>query len=179
MNTLNNQGTLSNIKSIYSTSQISKKIKLHIIYVNKNLHQTIEDKIKQEIEGKCIVEGFVKPNSIKIITFTSGLIKAEYVLYDVLFKCEICFPVAGMLIGCTAINITKAGIRCESNDNPSPYIIYISRDQYFENDYFNSIKENDKLTIRVIAQRFELNDKYISIIGDLIMPKKNKPLIVF
>jgi hypothetical protein len=33
---------------------------------------------------------------------------------------------------------------------------------------FHSIKEDDKFVAKVIAQRFELNDKYISIIGEIV-----------
>jgi hypothetical protein len=39
---------------------------------------------------------------------------------------------------------------------------------------FNEIKEGDKMNIRVIGQRFELNDKYISIIGELVKEKEFK-----
>ena len=36
---------------------------------------------------------------------------------------------------------------------------------------FGSIKEGDKITVRVIGQRFELNDKFISIIGEFVKEK--------
>ena len=162
-------------QNIYSMSQIVKKIKLHITLINKNISQTIEKKIGSMVEGKCIVEGYVKPKSVKIISFTSGVVMSDCVLYDVVFQCDICYPVAGMLINCTAINITKAGIRAESqNETPSPFVVYISRDQYFENTYFNSIKEKDALIVRIIAQRFELNDTFISIIAEVVAPKKQR-----
>ena len=42
-------------------------------------------------------------------------------------------------------NITKAGIRGESVDEqPSPFILFIARDHYYANSYFNSIEENEK-----------------------------------
>ena len=37
---------------------------------------------------------------------------------------------------------------------------------------FNSIEENEKFVARVIAQRFELNDKYVSIIAEIVPPSK-------
>ena len=81
-----------------------------------------------------------------------------------------------MVINCVARNITKAGIRAdiETPDNKSPVIIFIARDHHYNSDYFSSIKENDNIKIRVIGQRFELNDKYISIIAELIQPKRRK-----
>jgi len=80
-----------------------------------------------------------------------------------------------MNLNCIAKNITKAGIRAESEDEqPSPFILFIARDHYYGSDYFNSVEENEKFVARVIAQRFELNDKYVSIIAELVPPVYNK-----
>jgi hypothetical protein len=80
-----------------------------------------------------------------------------------------------MLIQCVAKNITKAGIRAESaNEVPSPVVVFIAKDHHYNNDYFADVKEGDRITVRVIGQRFELNDKYISIIGELVKPKVEK-----
>ena len=40
--------------------------------------------------------------------------------------------------------------------------------------YFSQVNEGDKIEIKVIGQRFELNDKYISIIAELIDPSKSE-----
>ena len=83
------------------------------------------------------------------------------------------FPVEGMLLQCVAKNITKAGIRAESSEEtPSPIVVFITRDHNYSLPYFSTIKENDKFTARIIAQRFELNDKYVSIIAELVEPKE-------
>jgi DNA-directed RNA polymerase subunit E'/Rpb7 len=161
------------IKTVYSPCQITKNILLPMTAIGKNLQQTLENTIAKMVGGKCIVEGYVRPGSIKIITFSSGIVKGENILFDVVFNCEVCYPVAGMNLNCIAKNITKAGIRAESADEqPSPFILFIARDHYYASDYFNSIEENEKFTARVIAQRFELNDKYVSIIAELV-PQHN------
>ena len=36
-------------------------------------------------------------------------------------------------------------------------------------------KEGDKINVRVIGQRFELNDKFVSIIGELVKEKEFIP----
>ena len=158
-------------KGVYSPCQITKNIILPITAIGKNLIQTLENTITKMVGGKCIVEGYVKPASIKVITFSSGVVKGENVLFDVVFNCEVCYPVSGMNLNCIAKNITKAGIRAESSDEQSiPFVLFISRDHYYASDYFNSIEENDKFIARVIAQRFELNDKYVSVIAELVPP---------
>jgi DNA-directed RNA polymerase subunit E'/Rpb7 len=171
--TRNPQYRQREIRTVYSLSQITKKIGLPITAIGRALHQTIETTIASMIEGKCIVEGYVKQHSVRVITYSSGTIKGTDIIFDVVFECEVCFPVAGMLFNCVAKNITKAGIRAESVDeNPSPFVLFIARDHYYDSDYFNSIEENEKFVAKVIAQRFELNDKYVSIIAELVTPKR-------
>jgi len=162
-------------KSVYSRSLITQTLTLPITVIGKTLKQTLEETIISKVEGKCIVEGYIKPKSVKVITYSSGTIKGDAIIFDVVYECEVCFPVAGMLLNCTAKNITKAGIRAESADEtPSPYVLFVTRDHYFANEYFNSIKENDTFVARVIAQRFELNDKYISIIAEIVLSKEKE-----
>jgi hypothetical protein len=78
-----------------------------------------------------------------------------------------------MLIPCVAKNITKAGIRAESaTDFPSPIVVFVAKDHHYNVPNFGDIKEGDKINVRVIGQRFELNDKYVSIIGELVKEKE-------
>jgi len=171
---------------IYTESLITRCVYLSIMEIDKNLKETITKKIKKEYEGKCIVEGYIQKDSCKIISYSSGLIKGVNIIYDVVFRCKTCFPVEGMNINCIAINITKsAGIRAEIADiSPSPAVIFITRDHHYNDDYFSQIKEGDRFSATVIGQRFELNDKFISIIAKLIEPSSQKindtkPKVIF
>jgi len=159
---------------IYSTALITRSIPVNIINVGNNIKQTLEKVISLQIEGKCVVDGFVKPNSTKILTYSSGLVNGPDIIFEVTFECLVCSPVEGMHIKCVAKNITKAGIRAETNETPSPVVIFIARDHHYSLPYFASIKENDEIKVAVIGQRFELNDKYISIIAKLIEPKEER-----
>ena len=159
--------------TVYSPCQITKTIILPMVSIGKNLKQTLENTISKMVGGKCIVQGYVKPESIRIITFSSGIVKGENIIFDVVFNCDVCYPVSGMKLNCVVKDITKAGIRAESIDeNPTPFVIFIARDHYFASEYFNSIEENEKIVVGVIAERFELNDKYVSVIAKLIPPNK-------
>jgi len=165
------------IKNVYNKSQFTTKLIFPYSLINRDINTIIEKKIKENIEGKCINEGYVKNNSVKLITYSSGLIKGSNIEFTTLIECFICNPVSGMLLNCIVKNVTKAGVRAESIDeDPSPYILFIARDHYYNNDYFNSLKENDNIIARVIAHRYELNDKYISIIAELLPQSYNKKL---
>ena len=155
---------------LYSRAVLSQKVQLPFIIVGTNIEKTIQHTISSKIEGRCIVEGYVKPRSIKIINISSGTLQGRFVEFEVVFECSICCPVEGMQIKCYAKNITQAGIRAFTSldEKNSPVIVYVSRDHHSTNEYFNSIREKDAVRIRVIGQRFELNDKQVSIIGELL-----------
>ena len=134
------------LSSIYSRCLITRTIVLPITAIGVNIREIIDKKIHENYEGKCLVEGFIEKDSAKIISHSSGLIqRGTNISFVVVFECKACFPVEGTLISCVAKNITKAGIRAESlEEKPSPVVVFIARDHYFANDYFNSIEENDK-----------------------------------
>ena len=168
------RSTDAKLSSIYSRCLITRNIVLPITSIGTNIREILNKKINDNYEGKCLVEGFIEKNSTKIVSHSSGLIqRGTNITFVVVFECNVCFPVEGTLISCVAKNITKAGIRAESSDEiPSPIVVFIARDHHYNSESFNEIKEGDKFTARVIGQRFELNDKYISIIAELKVERK-------
>ena len=73
-----------------------------------------------------------------------------------------------MIIQCIVKNVTKAGIRAESVVSPSPVVVFVTRDHHYDSAYFSNINEGDHINVKVIGQRFELNDEHISIVAQLI-----------
>ena len=163
--------------SIYAKALITRSIIIPIRAIGKNIQDTIEKNIGNLFENKCIVEGFVKPGSSKIITFSSGIVRGININFEVVFECQVCCPVEGMLIQCVAKNITKAGIRAESADEkPSPVVIFVTRDHHYMSQQFSAIQEGERFIARVIGQRYELNDKYVSVIAELVETKVKEPV---
>ena len=158
------------LADIYTKGVITEQCVLLITEVGRNLKEILEKKVKLKLEGKCRKDGFCKPGSIQIITFSSGRIRnGDFVQFEVVLEGLFAHPVEGMLIEAQAKNVTKAGIRAVIKDvEPEPLVIFISRDHYHMNDYFQSIQEGDSIVVRVIGQRFELNDPFISVIGELV-----------
>ena len=172
---------------IFHNTMITKKISVPIHNVGKNIRETLETIISSEIEGKCIAEGYVKEKSTRIMTYSCGVVTSSKIMFDIVFECMICLPVEGMHINCVAKNITKAGIRAETEDTPSPVVIFVARDHHASLAKFGKVVPERKIKVRVIGQRYELNDKYISIIAELIdsniddnkvLKKKPKKLLI-
>lgn len=165
------------LQTVYSRCLLTRKIVLPINVIGKNLDDIIENYIQNYFEGKCIVEGYVKQNSSKIIRYSSGIIeRGDKIVFEVVFECDICLPVEGMLMTCSIKNVVKAGFRAEiANEVPSPVVVFVPKEHHYNVQQFNEYQVGDSINIRVKGQRFELNDKYISVIGELVKEKKEKP----
>lgn len=156
--------------SVYVRNMISVKIHLKMSEVGKDTKSNLERKIVHRTEGKCIPEGFVRPDSVSIVTYSSGVIKMNLVEFQVVFQCLICNPTEGHEVECLTKSITKAGIHAEvMTDNKFiPLKIFVARDHNYANQRFGNIKENETIKVRIIGKRFELNDPYIVAIASLV-----------
>lgn len=168
--------------SLYKKKNINYDILLPFILINmhassrSNILSLLHTTLISCIEGRCISDGFIKPDSVRIINFTCGKIVQKNVQFNLQVECLVCNPLENSIIDCVAKNITQAGIRAISTDEHSPIVVYIARDYHVQSpsSYFNSIKEGDLIKVKIIGKRFEMNDKFIQIIGEVVAPRKEK-----
>lgn len=169
-------GQTTNLVGVYSKSILTKKVVISITEFGNNVKQILEDKINLLYENRCIAEGFIKPNSINVMTYSAANVQQDKLAFQVVFECMLCNPVEGMIIqNCKVKTITKAGIHAEviTEDEVVPINVFIARDHHNLDRYFNGIKDNAMITVQVIGVRYELNDSYICVIGELVQNSNN------
>jgi len=160
--------TKDKIYGVYIDSFLTKKVILAITEIGKNIKENLQNKLSNSIEGKCIEEGFIRPGSIRIESYSCGLVNTENIEFQTVFSCKVCHPVEGMLIECDSKTITKAGIHAQVIDRDIiPVTVFVARDHHNMDKYFQSIQENMKILVKVIGIRYELNDPYICVLGKL------------
>ena len=154
--------------NLFSRNVLTKKCELNLKQIRGNISNKLQKILSKQYEGKCILEGYIKKNSCTIISYSSGTIKeGNTISFQIVFACEVCLPMEGMKVECVVKNVTKAGIRAEIDEETSPLIIFLARDHHYQNTKFTNINPGDKVSIKIIGKRYELNDSYISIIGEL------------
>ena len=153
---------------IFMKMLIDFKVPLEFRYVNRLLTDNLLEYLKKRFEGKCCDQGYIRHDSISIVNYSSGIVKNNLIIFDVVFECQVCYLVEGQEVDCIAKNITKAGIRAEFDMDKTPAVIFVARDHHYVNQSFNDVKEGDKITVKIIGQRFELNDTNISAIAELV-----------
>ena len=154
---------------IYTPAIMNKSFVIPFEKYDKNINNTLLQFVKKQLEGKCLKEGYVKPDSIELIEYSPGSIIGDKLKFQISLQCLVCYPVEGMIIDCTVKNVTKAGIRAEiSKYEKSPMVIFVARDHHYDSERFSKIAENDIIQVKIIGMRFELNDSYVSVIAELI-----------
>jgi len=148
--------------------------------INKNINNIIKKKLRDEIEGKCIKEGYVKKKSIKILNRSLGEVLASHfngsILYHIKLKLEVCNPLEGTIIKGIIKNINKMGILAESGDgDPPPLSILLAKQHHVDNTAFENLQLGDEISIKIIGKRFEFGDVQINIIGILETDPKKDP----
>jgi DNA-directed RNA polymerase subunit E'/Rpb7 len=134
----------------------------------ENLNNYVLQKIKNSVEEKCIEDGYVKKDSVKLLTLSCGVFHSDKVKYTATYECLVCLPVEGMPIRCVAKSISNGGIRAViADEEVSPVVIFVARETT-EVD-LSIYKEGDVFEAIVYGVQYELNDTFVSVLA--IIPK--------
>jgi hypothetical protein len=140
-----------------------------MIKMGGSIQQVIIDSLS-EMEGKCGEEGYIKRGSIQIFNYSCGMIKGPNVIIQVVFGCDVSNPIPDQEFECIVENNTRAGIKARLlAKGDSPFIVFLARDHHYMIPQFSDIKENEHIKVKVLGQRFEINDPKISVIANLLL----------
>ena len=85
---------------------LTRKVKLHFHSIGSNIQEHIKIKLISNLEGRCSKEGYIK-NSVRVLSYSAGVVQANYIMFDVSFECLICNPVEGQKIKVLLIILRK------------------------------------------------------------------------
>ena len=156
-----------NVDVLYSEAIIQEKIKIQFNKLSNNMTRYFETYAEKKIECKCRNEGYIRMGSCSVLSYSTGLLLSDSIVYNVVYSVDVCYPYENMEIKCKIKNITKIGIRAVISEHNNPIVLFISREHNPDKD-FDQYKENQIIKVKVLGHRFELNDEYISVIGELI-----------
>ena len=162
--------------TIYDTGIIQRDVELSITEIDSipvtkffdNLKKYVETKLNLQISGKCMEDGYIKPNSVIVTNISAGEVKNYHLRYSVTCTCQISSPLEGMIIQCVAQTITQGGIKAAISEYPddSPMVVFIARE--LSASSIRTISEADVFTAKIVGVHFELNDPYISVIAKVV-----------
>jgi len=166
---------------IFNECILSTNIQLRPYEYDNKINETILEKLKSKVEGKCDKNGYVKKDSVVVLKRSIGqFLQAQfngYCTFKVSYKVLCCNPSEGMVVKCSVLNKNKMGLFCELyNLDPSPLTIILAKQHHLDNPKYEEIKVGASLDIEIIGIKFEYNDTQISCIGRISDKMYNKDL---
>lgn len=171
-----------NTQQLYDRQMVQFKVVLSFNEITTSIESRFIEYAKRHIMGKCHKEGFISFKYVKIIDYSSAVLQGNKAHFDVKYEFDICYPYEDMELYCEIESITKIGIKgiISKNKKRNPYIVFASRihnpeafasedDQDVENQDENSYNIGDIIKVRVIGNKFEVNDPHISLLTKIVM----------
>lgn len=154
--------------AVFTPSLLTRKISVPVAQIGGNVSDILKRILVGELDGKCTKEGFVKADSISVVSHSCGILKQENVIFTVMLECDVTLPVQGQVLACVVVNNTHAGLNCRlAGEGPSPFVVFVARDHRHTLKSFAALHEKSEVSVRVVGHRYEVDDRYIEVIATL------------
>ena len=162
---------------IYFYTQIKKRVSLNPRYLDENFPAYIEKIVKNNVEGKCIKEGYVVPNTVIILKRSIGNMNNNQfngnITFDITIGAKVCNIPVNSVIKALVKKINKLGILAELG----PLMIIVPKEIHQDKEPFSKINIGDEIDLLVIGKTFHLNSNIISIYAKLNSEVRKKVVI--
>lgn len=165
-------------------------VKLAPWLLNSKYKENILNVLKSRYEGICSKFGYIKTNSITLLSVNKGSVEMStfhgYVLFDVEFMSSICNPAIGSIVKCQVKNINVFGILCTSGivengvyQNILNIIIPKQHSQFMNSNdaILDNVVVNDEVNVEILGKKYILNNKNINVFGKLIESVKTNTIL--
>jgi DNA-directed RNA polymerase subunit E'/Rpb7 len=143
-------------------------------FLDLDFAKYIEKIVKNNVEGRCIREGYVVPGTTIVLERSMGNLNNNQfngnIIYDVKIGVKICNIPVNSVVKAPIIKINKLGLLAELG----PLMIIVPKEIHSNKDAFKDIKIGDEIELLIIGKTFELNSKKISVYARLSTGGANK-----
>jgi len=168
---------------MYQTIFVDKRIELTPKELSdartpEHIRDSLVARLKEQEEGKCNAEGYIKPGSIQLLRRSMGSAEnGKFTgnwIYDCKIRCDILKPVAydpkdpddaAATLPVRVIDMNKAGTMAVFEE---AIRVLLPRDTHVGIPEFESLKLNDVVRVHMLRHRFQTNDPFISAVGELV-----------
>ena len=162
------------LNDIYFHTQINRRVSLNPRFLDVDFAKYIEKIVKNNVEGRCIREGYVVPGTTIVLERSMGNLNNNQfngnIIYDVKIGVKICNIPVNSVVKAPIIKMNKLGLLAELG----PLMIIVPKEIHSNKDAFKDIKIGDEIELLIIGKTFELNSKKISVYARLSTGGANK-----
>ena len=163
----------SNVATIFRPIIQTTTIFIKPQLINHNIDEVLLQQLKLKVEGICIKVGYIKPDSVNILSRTSGKMSIGVfdgtVSFIIKYEALVCNPAIGDVIECQVSDINKAAI-CAfvESEATSPLNIFMARQHHVGNTEFIGLKKGDLVKLKILGKTYNYRDTNILVFGQYI-----------
>ena len=156
--------------TIYMDERVSLTPKeMNLLSSVDSINELIQHKLREIHEEKCNANGYVRPDSIKLLGRSMGVAEngrfTGNFIFDCKFSCEVLYPTVGLKLKANVIKMNKMGAYAVFDE---AIRILLPRDLHIANEVFDSVKEGDVVEVQIDRSRFQAKDPFIMAVGRLV-----------
>lgn len=131
-----------------------------------SIDAVLVDKLRQRLERRCTSHGYVLPDTIELLTRSTGMIDSGRFTGDWAFlvkaKARVLHPPEGSTVDVEILKFNKMGIYAVYKD---AIRIMVPRDLHLGDEEFDSLKVGEVIRVEIQKSRFQLRDQFIVSVG--------------
>jgi DNA-directed RNA polymerase subunit E'/Rpb7 len=156
---------IRDLDKLYQTVYVRRTAKLSPRELVSNLDDILLNKLRSELEDKCIKEGYVRKGSVQLMRRSLGCMDEDQFTGDVhyrfLLSVQVCNPNVGMIVRTMVYQNNKIGILSTFG----PLQVLLPREVHSNKDIFANKKRGDFVDVVLLGKKFKLDDKKIMCFG--------------
>lgn len=157
---------------IFERQPLQDTVSIQARFLNRNIHKSIENALRNTVEGTCSRHGFVRRGSVQIRTIGMGKVVAEpggSVTFPIEFSADVCNPSKGSVVRCTIQATNSYAIYATNQGDPVLEIIVPATPRSFEHAVSPAtLKVGQEVRVRIIGKKFDLGQDTIVCVGQLV-----------
>lgn len=131
------------------------------------LDEIILEHLREKLEGRCSVNGYVLPQSLELLSRSIGQLENGRYTGNVIFHVQaqgrVLNPSYGVEVeGEVLKNVKKMGLYLKYRD---AIRIMVPRDLHLGNEEFENIESGDRIRVELRKSRFQVKDEFILSVG--------------
>ena len=131
-----------------------------------NISGIILKKMRSKLEGRCSLHGWVRPNSVKILSRSMGYFEKGRFTGDIVYHIQaegrVVNPPSGIEVVGEVVRKNKMGMFVNYQDAIN---IILPRDLHIGDEDYDSIEIGERIRVEIKKSRYQVNDEFILSVG--------------
>ena len=163
---------------VFDSVTLTRTVSVTMVDLCRDLDDVLRTQLKS-LEGICGKDGYIKCGSTTLLSSTCPDLKGNVASTSVQFTCQVANPDVDAILTAVVEHNTRAGITARFDSDTDPFTIFLVRDHHLTIPHFVDFVKGDRIKVKVIGKRFEVNDEKISIIATIVEEERVPDVLEF